>query len=181
MRLGADALRLAGFLSDPYRKLHPDGPLSELVAEKHPDQRWRQAVCAEISWYLTDFEMSLIPYFRYYWDDWGIQSKTSQIKFNKYINTNMVLSPEYRYYIQTAADFGDYAATDNFYSGDYKLKAFESHNVGLGLTWFLRGVAAKHTNLDFLAGVQLGAAYFRYWNSLIFSSDVIKGNLLFEF
>jgi Protein of unknown function (DUF3570) len=170
--------RNLGFLSDPYRKVNLPG--RGLVPEHHPDTRWRNAVCADLSRYLERIRGSTVLHYRYYWDDWGVVSQTAQIKFNKYVGKNFILSPEYRYYIQGAADFSGYGGTSVFHTADYKLQAFESNNIGAGLTWLLRDYG-RNPNLDFLSGASVALLYFRYWNTLDFSGDVVEGRVKFDF
>lgn len=178
MKLSGAITRNQGFLSDPYRlvKLAEN----DIRREKHPDMRWRQAASAEMTRYLESIRGSLFLHYRYYWDDWGVTSQTGQIKFNKYIGDHFILSPEYRYYIQSAADFSDYGGNAAFYSGDYKLKAFESNNIGAGMTWLLRHFA-RHPNLDFLNGASISLLYFRYWNTLDFSGNITEARIKFDF
>ncbi len=179
LRFGGDVFRLQGMLSDPYRLL-----LTDSTRERHPSERWRQAGWAEISQYMRPVEASAVFTYRYYFDDWGISSNTGTLKLNKYVTSNLIASPEYRYYIQTEADFGKYAqnaAAGTYGTADYKLKAFDSNNIGLGLTYFLRGVAARKSALDFLGGATISAMYFRYWNSLRFNADVVETKIKFGF
>jgi Protein of unknown function (DUF3570) len=178
IRFGGDIIRNYGFLSDPYRLV--SGPTGTLVQEKHPNQRWRQAVWGELSRFIEMIHGSIVLNYRYYWDDWSVTSQTGQLKFNKYVTSNFILTPEYRYYIQKDADFGDYGKQETFYTGDYKLKAFESNNMGMGLTWLLRGMA-NNPDFDFLNGASIACLYFRYWNSLDFSGDVFEGRIKFDF
>jgi len=180
LRFGGDAMYQFGFLSDPYRKVERvAGTTTQLLSENHPGERWRQAAWAELSRYLKTVDASVVVNYRYYWDDWGVKSHTAQIKTNKYITKNWIFSPEYRYYIQNDADFGGYPG--DFFTGDYKLKSFDSQNIGAGLTWYLRGVAANTPTLDFLEGASIAVLYFRYWNSLDFNANVFEGRVKFEF
>jgi hypothetical protein len=185
LRVGADGMRQRGLLSDPYRlvarTLANGSP--DTSKENHPNERMRQAGWVEISQYLP-IEASILLHYRYYFDDWGVESHTGQIKLNKYVTSDLIATPEYRYYKQGAADFGDYAAgagPDTYFTGDYKLTAFESNNFGLGLTYFLRGVAARRAAFDFLGGASLSLMYFRYWNSLDFAANVIESKVKFGF
>jgi hypothetical protein len=188
LRLGADGIRNQGYLSDPYRKIAVptvDNPtLKDTIAERHPSTRFRQAAWGEISQYLRGMEGSLILNYRYYWDDWGVKSHTASLKINKYITPDWIMSPEYRYYEQTEADFGTYGGLANFDRGDYKLSIFSSNNVGFGLTCFLRAYAKKHPDWDFLTNTSASLMYFRYFNDTApsnFSANVVETRLKFTF
>jgi len=182
LRLGTDIMRNQGYLSDPYRLVSRRvGQDTVQMAERHPEERWRQAAWGEVSQFFDRIHGSLVANYRYYWDDWGLESHTAQIKFNKYLGDNFIFSPEYRYYTQGDADFGDYAAGGTYFTGDYKLQAFESNNIGTGLTWLLRGIAEDKPDFEFLSGASVAILYFRYWNSLYFDADVFEGRIKFEF
>lgn len=202
LRVGFDGMRNAGFLSDPYRsiRLNVNG-VDTIVPENHPTLRFRGAGWAEISQYLRGLDASIIFNYRYYQDDWGVKSHTGQFKLNKYVTPNWVLTPEYRYYTQSAATFGDYgsaAGLGGYHTGDYKLRAFTSHNIGAGLTCYLRAFSRGRRNLEFLTNTSLSAAYFHYFNDAAsitsidteivpdrnqpnFGADVLEARLKFEF
>ncbi len=160
LRFGGDGIRDQGFLSDPYRK------------DNHPSIRWRQAGWVEINRYLTRVNGAILGNYRYYWDDWAIQSNTLQMSFSKYLGKNVILTPGYRYYAQSGA---------KFYTSDPKLQAFEANTIEGECNWMLRGLGEKHPNVDFLTGTTLSVLYFRYWKSVGFSANVWQGRVKFEF
>jgi hypothetical protein len=182
IRLGGDGFRLQGFLSDPYRLVeYPDG---ELRPETHPSERWRQAAWGEISQYLRGLDGSLVLNYRYYWDDWEVDSHTLQLKLNKYVTQDWILSPEYRYYIQNGAWFYEDGNRGEYITGDYKLKPFESNTMGVGVTWFLRSLSRNRQHLDFLEGSSVALLYFHYFNdaeSPGFSADVLEARVKFDY
>ncbi len=190
LRLGGDAMRNHGFLSNPYRKkVLTEGSASSVadtVTERHPGLRFRQAAWAEVSQYLRGLEGSLVVNYRYSWDDWGMDSHTLSLKLNKYITPDWIMSPEYRYYVQSGVDFGDYAKGDPFAFDalDYKLKAFSSNNVGMGLTCFLRAFGKDHPTWDFLTNTSVSLLYFHYFNDAEadnFSANILETRIKFSF
>lgn len=188
LRAGGDGYRLRGFLSDPYRLVAVPGrqdPLAdETLPENHPSERWRQAAWGEVSQYLKGLEGSLVLNYRYYWDDWSLESHTVQLKLNKYVTPDWILSPEYRYYIQTGASFYEDGNKGEFFTGDYKLTPFESNNLGAGVTWFLRSLGRKRPGLDFLSNSSLAVLYFHYFNNARnegFAADVVEARIKFSY
>jgi hypothetical protein len=190
LRVGADVVRNHGFLSDPYSKVYRTISTAPLIIdtaiERHPDMRYRQAAWAELSQYVRGLEASLIFNYRYYWDDWGITSHTGSFKLNKYITQDWIFSPEYRYYEQTAADFGLYGKNNPsaYDAQDYKLQMFSSNNVGAGVTCFLRTFSRKHPTWDFLNNSSISVMYFRYFNDTApdsFSANLLEARLKFTF
>jgi Protein of unknown function (DUF3570) len=175
LRVGVDGMRNHGFLSDPYRKL-----------DHHPSLRYRQAAWAEISQFLRAVDGSFIITYRYYWDDWELKSNTLSLKLNKYITPNWILSPEYRYYDQTGASFGQYAKDQPnlYFTSDYKLRAFTSHTVGMGATCFLRAFGKNHPDWDFLTNTSVSLLYFHYFNDTDadnFTANILETRIKFAF
>lgn len=189
LRFGGDGYRLQGFLSDPYRKVSMPDPANPLGApvdltEHHPSERWRQAAWVEMSRYLRGLDGSLTANYRYYWDDWKVRSHTLQLKLNKYVTPDWIFSPEYRYYIQTGAWFLENGNRGEFFTGDYKLKPFESNNMGAGVTWYLRSLGRKRPGLDFLSNSSVAILYFHYFNDADeekFSANVLESRVKFTY
>lgn len=187
LRVGGDGMRNLGFLSNPYRrKAIPRAGSAALdtLAEVHPDERWRQSAWIELAQYLKGLEGSVTLGYRYYWDDWSLEAHTVQITLNKYVSPDWVLSPEYRYYIQTGAYFHETPGKDGFHTEDYKLMPLESHSVGGEVTWFLRGLGRRRPSLDFLTGTSLSLFYFRYFSEGdkgSWSANAVQGRVRFDY
>lgn len=172
LRLGGDGYRYQGFLSDPYSN------------DAHPSERWRQSAWTEVSQYLTGLEGSLILDYRYYWDDWDIESHTAQLRLNKYLTRDLIFSPWYRYYIQAAASFYGMPANEELHSTDYKLSAFESNTMGAEVTWYLRSLGRRRPGLAFLANSSVSTMYFRYFNNAQegqFTCNVVQTRINFSY
>ena len=189
-RCGADAMRNQGFLSDPYRKVVLTSAnvanVIDTISERHPSLRFRQSAWAEVSQYLDGMDASFVLTYRYYWDDWGMNSHTGSLKFNKYITPDWILSPEYRYYIQNGATFGSYGTNNPgaYDVTDYKLKPFASNNAGMGLTCYLRAFGKNHPTWDFLTNTSISLLYFHYFNDAEgsnFSANIYESRLKFSF
>ncbi|MDB5103498.1 MAG: hypothetical protein JWP91_1187 [Fibrobacteres bacterium] len=189
LRMGADAMRIHGFQSDPYRKvvIPTSTPLvMDTITERHPSMRYRQAAWGEISKYVADIDGAFIVNYRYYWDDWGLKSHTATFTFNKYITKDWILSPNYRYYDQVGAEYSDYAhgGTEVYDASDYKLKTFGSNGAGVGLTCFLRTFGRNHPDWDFLTNSSVSVLYNRYFNDLAgsaFSANLLETRIRFSF
>lgn len=169
---GVDAMRMQGFLSDPYREI------------SRPNLRYRQAGWAEVSKFLRGLDAAFIFKYRYYWDDWDLNSHTATLKLNKYITKDFIFSPMYRYYDQTGAKFGGYGDTEFYDPTDYKLLPFGSNTVGLGLTCYLRTFSRNHPTWDFLNNSSVNVQYFRYFNDLMpkhYSANLLATRILFTF
>jgi len=143
-----DLAAMHGFQANPYRTVITD---EGLAAEKHPDDRLRQAVAASGRYYVEPTKTSLIGAFRFYRDDWQIRSYTPELRVVQLLgeDNNLDVTLGYRYYTQTHAYFYEkrYPTTmEPFLSDDPKMSAFDGHTVegkvgvrgdafGIGGTW----------------------------------------------
>jgi len=113
------------------------------VYESRPDSRQKNSLYLKLVRHLEQDVINLS--YRYYWDDWGINSHTVDFKY-RYEMENSYLQPHFRYYTQTAADFhthnlklgSEVDATSgqvliDYASNDYRLA--ESQTMTLGLKY----------------------------------------------
>jgi len=177
-----DIVRLKGLLSDPYLQVGviDDAGGTVLVDELHPDNRTRHAGTARISQFIPSIRASLIGSYRYYWDTWKVKSHTAEMKLNKYITSDLIFSVDYRYYTQTGSWFyepeyiGTGYTTSLYRTVDYKLTPFASNNFGLSLSFMLRALGSPGSDFEFLENSSLELTYFRYFNTLDFSADIVQ-------
>ena len=156
-----------GYLNDPYRsvvfeetQLDPNGRVI-LNGEKRPSNRDSQAILLSLTQAIKPLNASVEGSYRFYHDSFGINANTFGIAWFQKFGQAVVVSPSFRYYRQSAADFygtqfpGDPtfnpSRVPRFYSSDYRLSALESFTLGLQANVKLH----EHWNL------QLG--YQRYW------------------
>lgn len=115
----------SGFLSDPYK-----------LRDVRPDDK------TQISWsnsyrrFFVAANAALHLNHRYYHDDFGISSNTTDVSWHQNIGSSFQVIPIVRYYSQSAADF--FTNTDDFLkppgeyqSSDYRLSAFGAISGGL--------------------------------------------------
>jgi hypothetical protein len=180
--LGYDYVYLHGFLSDPYRQVKVINSLGETITtdELHPAKRTRQAVSGKISQMIPALKASVIGSYRYYFDDWKVRSHTAEVRFNKYIVNDLIFGVNYRYYTQNASYFtlgkyaGDHFLASSYRTADYKLKKFGSNNFGFSLEYLLRGLEGDNPDLAFLHNSSVEVMYFRYFNDLDFTADIVQ-------
>ncbi|MFN0159349.1 MAG: DUF3570 domain-containing protein [Bacteroidota bacterium] len=186
--LSYDIVHTWGYLSDPYRQVKVfalDGT-SSFTDELHPAERTRHAGSAKISQLIPSIKASLIGSYRYYFDTWKVKSHTAEVKLNKYILNDLIFGVDYRYYMQTAAAFhkerytGQEFLDGSLRTADYKLKKFTSNNFGLSVTYLMRGLAKSSPDLQFLQNSALEFTYFRYFNDLDFSADIVQASIKFS-
>jgi hypothetical protein len=186
--LGYDFVLHKGFLSDPYRQVKISDGMGAalLVDELHPTTRGRHAVSTRLSQFVPPIKASVIGSYRFYFDSWKMKSHTAELRFNKYILRDLVFGMDYRYYTQSGAYFfseqynGVQFTTTGLRTGDYKLKPFTSNNFGFSLSYLLRGLAKANPDLEFLQDSAVELMYFRYFNDLDFSADIVQMSIKFQ-
>jgi hypothetical protein len=154
----------SGYLSDPYKgtphqplELMPDDPKSveiPLAPENRPNKREIFIFYSELSRYLDSFKIGTHLSYRYFQDDHRLSGHTIEIEANKRLGEKWILSPRYRFYTQNQTSFyspkirewdfyDNYMRPPNssegpFYSADHRLSSFDSHGLGLKLSFFMQ-------------------------------------------
>jgi len=108
----------SGFLSDPYK-----------LRDIRPDNKTQIAWSNSYRKFFVSTNAALHVNYRYYHDDFGINSHTSDLSWHQNLGRTLQLVPTLRYYNQSAADF--FTNVDNFLnpiseyqSSDYRLSTF---------------------------------------------------------
>lgn len=128
-----------GYLTDPYKIVSVVDTNGDLIAagdryiyEKRPDSRVRNALYWKTKHQFTDDVIALS--YRYYWDDWGINSHTVDLHYHFEINSKHYLQPHLRFYSQAAADFYTTSLLDGenvqYSSADYRLGDMDTVTIG---------------------------------------------------
>ncbi len=106
--------------------------------ERLPSSRMKFPLGLRLNYYLNEFFV-LRSYYRYYTDDWGLTAHTASLELPIKLSPAFTLTPLYRFYTQTQADyfapFDTHLSTDQYYTSDYDLSEFYSNQYGLGLTY----------------------------------------------
>ena len=134
--LQAEGILMKGLLSTPFHRVYFQEQNAPKV-EQLPDQRLKIPIGLRLNTHLSEWLISRM-YYRYYWDDWGVQGHTASIELPIKISRFVSVYPTYRYHRQTAADYflpyKQHNLADPFYTSDYDLAALNSHSFGLGMT-----------------------------------------------
>lgn len=123
-----------GLLATKFNRVY-FGDLTNVRSEKLPDTRFKLPVGIRANYFLGD-HIVLRTFYRYYWDNWGINSHTISIEPSIKLSAFSSLSIPYRYYTQSAADYFKpiflHGLAEEFYTSDYDLSKFSSNMIGLG-------------------------------------------------
>ncbi|MBK5213280.1 MAG: DUF3570 domain-containing protein [Flavobacteriaceae bacterium] len=177
--LSLDLVQQQGLLSTPFQRVYfsdlPDRfrenfQLADDI-ERLPDTRFKTAIGGRLNFYINEMFV-LRTYYRYYFDDWGINSHTASIEVPIKITDKFTLYPSYRFYNQTAADyFYPYNAalsTDEFYTSDYDLSEFSANQYGFGINYTDIFTKLKLANFG-LKSVDLKYDYYKRDSGLHYS------------
>ncbi len=178
-RVGAEVNRVRGLQHNPYRNVYAGGGAQP---EVHPDERLRRDYFVRVNQYFHN-RSSLKLSYRFYEDDWGVQSHALGAKIHQRVGSWVDVRYRYRYYEQTAADFyrDEYEFSegiDGFRSGDYRLNAVSSHLFGTRLDADL-GMLAPESR--WMTQFRVSFGYERYFNDTNFSANVFESGLNFQF
>jgi hypothetical protein len=121
-----------GYLNDPYRRTDflltdsPDPIFSDPgavnpVSESRPRHRFKQAGLVQLTQFVTPLNASVEGTYRLYHDDWGIWANTVSLTWFQKLGKHLTLSPNFRYYRQSEADF---------YAASFRGVSFEQYTGG---------------------------------------------------
>jgi hypothetical protein len=125
--------------------------------ERLPNSRFKVPIGARLNYYLNE-RVVLRTYYRFYSDNWAVQSHTASIELPFKVTDKFTVFPMYRYYTQTASKYyGEYEthlSTQEFYTSDADLATFNANQYGFGITYtdlFTAGKIWKFglKNIDF--------------------------------
>lgn len=137
----------SGYMNDPYKVISVIDPATGLpttsfadpddlpyVYENRPDSRSRQTFYWKTVHHLTEDVINVS--YRYYTDDWDVNSHTVDFHYRYELSDGAYLQPHFRYYTQSAAEF--YAHSLNYgdplpeyASADYRLGELTTTTLGL--------------------------------------------------
>ena len=117
-----------GYLSDPYRS-----------RDIRPDSRQQMAFTVQSRYFLKAVKAAIHTDYRFYNDDWGIESHTLELAWYQSISDALRVSPRVRYYSQSQADF--YVATDSGsregdQSSDFRLSPYGAFAYGISVGYY---------------------------------------------
>ncbi|WP_028377026.1 DUF3570 domain-containing protein [Leeuwenhoekiella sp. MAR_2009_132] len=185
--LALDLVQQSGLLSTPFQRIYfsdkPDVMVEDFQLaddiERLPDTRSKIAAGGRLNYYLNS-RVVLRSYYRFYADDWGITSHTASLEIPIKIIDKFTLYPSYRYYTQTAADqfagYEQHASTDEFYTSDFDLSAYDANQFGFGANY--TDIFTKFHIFQFgLKSIDL--KYYNYKRNTGLSSNIITAGIKF--
>ncbi len=143
-----------GYMNDPYKIVSvvdgETGLPSQYLYESRPRSRVRQSLYVgnKVAFGPTVLDVS----FRYYRDDWGIESMSGEAAERIPLSRRLYVEPEFHYYRQSAADLFRYyliagQPLPRFASADGRLAKLDARTLGLKVGYML----SRHAELYALA------------------------------
>jgi hypothetical protein len=132
--ISTDIVQQTGYLGLPFHRVYFTN--DSVKVENLPNTRFKLPVGLRLNYFLGD-KIIIRTFFRYYVDSWGVKSQTADIEIPVKITPFFSISPFYRYYTQTAADYfapyKSHSFTDTYYTSNYALSAFNASFFGVGV------------------------------------------------
>ncbi|OYU85286.1 MAG: hypothetical protein CFE24_02900 [Flavobacterium sp. BFFFF2] len=145
----ADVSYQEGLLGTKFHRIYFDN--GQAGVENLPGTRFKIPIGTRFNWFAAD-HLVLRSYYRYYWDNWEVQSHTASLEMAIKWTPFISITPTYRYYTQTAAryfaPYQQHQQTEAYYTSDYDLSKFQSNMYGLNLRWSNLHARTKLTSFD---------------------------------
>lgn len=185
--LALDFVKQDGLLSTPFQRVYfadvVDSFIQEFqladAIEQLPDSRFKVAGGGRLNWYINE-SVVLRSYYRYYFDDWGINSHTASVEMPIKLTDKFTVYPSYRFYQQSAADyfFGyeEAFSTDTFYTSDYDLSKYSANQFGMGVSY--TDIFTK-MHVWKLGLKSIDVKFYKYDRNTTFSSSILTAGFKF--
>ncbi len=170
-----DLVSQSGYLGLPFHRVYlTDGSVH---VENLPSSRTKLPLGVRLNYFLGD-NVVFRTYYRFYTDDWGINSHTAELEVPVKLNPFFSLSPFYRYYTQTAskyfAPYAEHKTTDVYYTSNYSLSKLNSQFMGMGMHLAPpHGIFSEHIS-------SMEIRYGHYTQSTDLYSDIISFAFTFK-
>ena len=167
--VSVDVSRLDGYQSNPYRSAIAG---DELVRERHPTLRTREAFAGSLRYYVKATETTLVGAYRYYRDTWKVHAHTPELRAIQQVGDGTDATLGYRFHHQDGAFFYQdrYPSVDEpFISDDVKLSTFNSHTIEakLGMLGEVFDLDGRWAGARFEAILEYVVQHNRFGNAII--------------
>ncbi len=182
-----DIISQQGLLSTPFQRVYFSDVDDSFIEnfqladdiERLPDGRLKFALGGRLNWYLNEI-IALRTYYRYYFDDWGINSHTANLEVSVKLGDKFTLYPSYRFYNQTEADYfapyETHVSTEEYYTSDYDLSEYSANQYGLGISY--TDIFTK-LNISKFGLKSIDLKFYQYDRDTTFSSSIITAGVKF--
>jgi hypothetical protein len=131
--LDAELIYQHGYLGLPFHRVYFKD--QSVHVENLPSSRLKIPLGLRANYFIGD-KFILRTWYRYYHDDWGINSNALQVETVVKLTPFFSITPFYRYYQQSAvnyfAPYATHTADEAYYTSNYDLSKFNSNFFGIG-------------------------------------------------
>ncbi len=171
-----DLVKQNGYLGLPFHRVYfTDGSVH---VENLPGNRLKIPLGIRANYFFGD-KIILRSFYRFYKDDWGLNSHTVDLESSIKLTPFFSITPFYRFYNQTAvkyyAGYQQHSVADAFYTTNPDLSKFNSNFYGAGFR-----IAPPKGVLGMSRFNMLELRYGHYNRSNGLNSDIISLNLKFK-
>jgi hypothetical protein len=165
-----------GWLGLPFHRVYFKD--NTVHVEQLPSMRLKVPIGLRANYFVGD-GVIVRAWYRYYKDDWSIQSNTLQLETSIKLNPFFSVTPFYRFYQQTAADyfatFAMHTAADDYFTSNYDLSKFNSHFYGVG---FRMAPPAGVLNIQHVNTLEI--RYGHYQKNIDMNANIISLHVKFK-
>ena len=165
-----------GYLGLPFHRVYFKD--NAVHVENLPPDRLKIPLGIRANYFISD-KLILRSWYRFYHDDWNINSNTAQLEAVVKLTPFFSITPFYRFYQQSAAKYfapyGIHTEADPYYTSNYDLSKFNSNFFGAGFR-----VAPPNgiLKIQHLNSLELRYGHYKKTNGM--NSDIISLNLNFR-
>lgn len=182
-----DFILQQGLLSTPFQRVYFSDVADSFIDNFHladdierlPDSRFKVALGGRLNFFINEY-LVIRSYYRYYFDDWGINSNTFSLEFPVKIAQKFTLYPSYRFYNQKATDYfapyNEHLSTSTYYTSDYDLSEYNANQFGFGIN-YTNIILRQHKLKVGLKSVDLKYNYYKRNTGL--SAGIVTAGLKF--
>jgi hypothetical protein len=128
-----DLVEQKGLLGTSYQRVYFNNGTENY--EHLPSTRMKLPIGIRANYFMGD-KIVIRSTYRFYTDDWGVKAHTAELEVPVKVTPFFSVSPFYRFYTQTAADYflpyKEHNVGDVFFTSDYDLSKFNSGFAGAG-------------------------------------------------
>jgi hypothetical protein len=171
-----DLAQQQGYLSLPFHRVYfADGSVHQ---ENLPSSRFKLPIGIRANYFLGD-NVIIKANYRFYTDDWGLQSHTINIETPIKISPFFSISPFYRFYTQSAIKYFEpyavHTTSNEYYTSNFDDSKFNTNFFGTGIRY-----APPKGVLGIQRFSMLEMRYGHYDRTTGLVSDIISLNLKFK-
>ena len=174
--ISVEAINQFGLLSIPFHRIYFMDD-DDIDLERLPDYKIRIPVAARLSYYVSDVFI-LRPFYRFYWDNFGLKGHTAAMEIPIRIHRFFSVYPQYRIHYQYGHEYfapkGQHSVNDIYYTSDYDVSDLTTHYFSCAIKWtpYFKNRNNRDNRLIF-KNIQLQGGY--YTRSDGFSSWLVSG------